>query len=186
MKSCKTKFLEKSILGRETNLDDPEEVILKCIKLAYRDMLTAGRYYISKDMDSRCDKLKLILEKNSYVYSHNIIEETLSIFGNEEKIGTGNEYVTRYGLTQKLVNMTYKYLYVFSEYTRKDIDFSDCDCPLDSVILKKLKFKGHVWSKMTKAEYEQCQQMIADNLKEKDLDTEIMLIGNLAFDFQNW
>lgn len=184
----KTLFLEKAILGRKTDFDNPDEVILQCIKLAYRDMLTAGRYYITNDMDLCCENFKSILENNHYVYSREIIEETLLLFGMKEKIGNDNKYVTAYGLAQKLVNMTYKYLYIFSAYIDKNIDFSNCDCPLDSIILGKLQYNGHVWSKITKDEYIYCQQMITDCLQQEnlDLDDELAIIGNLAFDFLNW
>ena len=94
--------------------------------------------------------------------------------------------MTRYGLAQKVVNMTYKYLYVFSDYINKDIDFTRCDCPLDSVILKKLPSINCVWSKITEDEYIYCQQLISDYLHKENIDIELTLIGNLAFDFLNW
>lgn len=186
MKSQKNIFLEKSVLGQKTKLNNPEEVICKCIRLAYSDMLTAGRYYISNDMDTRCFKIYSLLKENNYTFSRKLIDKICPIFGDKEKIGSGNKYATRYGLSQKVLNMTYKYLYVFSDYTNKEIDFSDCDCPLDSVILKKLKLTNYVWSKLTESEYEICQNIIADKIKNQSLDNELMQIGNLAFDFLNW
>lgn len=183
----KTVFLEKSLLGRETNLKDSEEVIKKCIRLAYKDMLTAGRYYIPQDMDARCSNLKSVLEENNYVYSRDIIENVCLLFGDKEKIGQGNRYVTRYGLAQKFVNMTYKYLYVFCHYIYKEIDFSRCDCPLDSVILEELQLdKKYVWSKVSKDEYIICQQLINEKLRDENNIGELVNIGNLAYDFLKW
>lgn len=183
----KTVFLEKSLLGRETDLKDSEEVIRKCIRIAYNDMLAAGRYYISQDMDARCSNLKSILEKNNYIYSHDIIEKTCLLFGEKEKIGQGNRYVTRYGLAQKFVNMTYKYLYVFSHYICREIDFSKCDCPLDSVILEELQLdRKYTWSKVNKDEYMICQQLINQKLEEEENMGELANIGNLAYDFLKW
>ncbi len=183
----KTIFLEKSLLGRETDLNDPEKVLIQCIRIAYNDMLAAGRYYISQDMDARCSNLKSILKESNYIYSHDIIEKTCLLFGDREKIGQGNRYVTRYGLAQKCVNMTYKYLYVFSNYIRRKIDFSKCDCPLDSVILEELQLdKKYSWSKVNKEEYMICQQLIKEKLEEEEDIGELRNIGNLAYDFLKW
>ncbi len=185
MKSIKMIFLEKTVLGRKTDLRNPEDVILHCINLAYRDMLTAGRYYIKANITSTCNNFKTLLEERNYEFSKELINDSLSLFGSKEKIGAGNKYVTRYGLTQKLVNMTFKYLYVFSDYTGKKIDFSACDCPLDSVILNRIS-SDYVWSKLSKEEYDECQKNISEELKAQSLDRELSQIGNLAFDFKNW
>ena len=196
-KDYRTLFLEKSLLGRKTNFDNTDEVILNCIKRAYRDMLTAGRFYLVNDtennvennIDTRCNKFKSILEKANYIYSRNLIKETFIIFTDKDKIvkNSDNRWATDYGLSQKLVNMTYKYFYVFKDYIKIDIDFSNCDCPLDSVILgEKLKLKGYIWSKLTEKEYEYCQKIITEQLLQEDLNTELKSLGNLAFDFINW
>lgn len=189
-KDYRISFLQKSLLGRKTKFEDPEEVILKCIKLAYRDMMTAGRYYLvnkENNIDTRCNGLKSILEENSYIYSCDIIEKACILFGKEENIGSDKKYVTRYGLAQKFVNMTYKYFYVFNDYIKKEIDFSNCDCPLDSVILRKIpEHKGYTWSKLTKEDYEFCQKRISESLLEENLNDKLKSLGNLAFDFKYW
>ncbi len=183
-------FLQRSLLGRKTKFEDPEEVILKCVKLAYRDMMTAGRYYLvdkENNIDTRSDKFKSILEENNYIYSRDTIKKACILFGTEEKIASSNKYATRYGLAQKFVNMTYKYFYVFNDYIKKEIDFSNCDCPLDSIILdERLKLKGYIWSRLTKEDYEYCQKIISERLQEESLNDELKLLGNLAFDFKYW
>ena len=50
MKSWQYKFLEKTLLGQKTNINNQHEVIQKCIKLACKDMLVACRYYIKNIM----------------------------------------------------------------------------------------------------------------------------------------
>jgi hypothetical protein len=42
-------FVEKAVLGQKTIFDNPEVVINDCISNAYRDMNTAGKYYISSE-----------------------------------------------------------------------------------------------------------------------------------------
>ena len=186
-----SEFLAKGTLGRTTKLDDPDDVILKCANMAYRDMLTAGRFYpLNGDKDDHCEKLVDILKKHNYEFSSAIIDDVCALFGNDEKIfrniNEENKFVTRYGLAQKFVNMTFKLMYVFSDYVGKDIDFSKCDCPLDSIILNKLPKIDHTWSKITKDEYIYCQNEIAKKLKNENLDQELNSLGNLAYDFRNW
>lgn len=200
MSAWKELFMIKSLLGRKTDLVKEEEVIQKCAELAYKDMLTAGRYYLYKKDDNKaskkeeqhqkmvghCKELIDLLEKNNYVFSRKIIQEACLFFGQQEIIGQENKYVTRFGLAQKFVNMMFKYLYIFSDYTGKEIDFSSCDCPLDSVILQKISKIEHVWSKISEKEYIICQQNIEKDLKEMQLDDELKILGNLAFDFKMW
>jgi hypothetical protein len=203
MTNRKIEFLAKSMMGRETNYNDPNTIVLKCAELAYKDMLTAGKYYLYKKksnklsqqevieerhriMTYRCRSLITLLEQNNYGFSRHLIDNALPFFGTEEVIGTNNKYVTRYGLAQKFVNMTFKYLYVFSDYTEKQINFSGCDCPLDSVILEKLPPIKNTWSKINPCEYEICQDNIKKELRKVQLEEELQKLGNLAFDFLRW
>ncbi|MEG1835517.1 MAG: hypothetical protein RR229_05260 [Oscillospiraceae bacterium] len=192
MKSCKTKFLESSILGQQINKTDKEAVILRCIELAYKDMMTAGRYYISSfsfDKAYICSNVEKLLSANNYSFSRDLIDKTSVFLFSSETVGSGNKYVSRYGLAQKLVNMTFKYFYVFEDYMflgDNAIAFSNCDCPLDSIILSKIPDMECVWSKLTKKQYEKCQNTISEILKNENIDDELNKLGNLAFDFINW
>lgn len=186
MKNLKFIFLAKVLLKREIDFGDPEAVIYQCVERAYRDMMIGARYCFSGEKETCCRKFIEILNKNHYEFSREMIEETAALFGNEEVIRKDNKYVTRYGLSQKLVNMTYKYLFVFYDYIDKEIDFSDCDCPLDSIILEKTLNSDAKWTKITKEKYVFYQEKISDLLRQTELDDEIKDIGNLAFDFLNW
>ena len=190
-----SEFLAKGTLGRTTDLKNPDDVILKCANQAYRDMLTAGRFcpLNGDSKEDRCEKLVDILKKHNYAFSRDIIDEACVLFGNNEEIvpniNKPNKCATRYGLAQKFVNMTFKLMYVFSDYTGKSIDFSKCDCPLDSIILDELNDElktQYRWSKITKEEYDGCQKAITKKLKNKNLDQELESLGNLAYDFLNW
>lgn len=186
MKSYKLKFLEKAVIGRNVEVNNSDEVISKCIKLAYNDMQIVSRYYIKIDRKDFCKKFQNLLHNNNYEFSRSIISETSLIFGKEEKIGNGNKYVTKYGLAQKIVNMTFKYFYVYSEYINKKIDFSKCDCPLDSNILSTLDKTINFWSKITEIEYQNCQNKISNLLNIEQLNDELKQLGNLAYDFLKW
>lgn len=186
----KNVFLAKLTLGRNLNLQNKEEIIDRCINKAYVDMLSAGKYYINGIKGFVKENLikdyKKILENNNYVYSRSSILKLSELFGDKEKIGIGGKYVTRFGLAQKIFNMTYKYFYCFNDYLDElKIDYSSCDCPLDSVILDKI-FSNKAWSKIDFDSYLECQMKIKENLQVIELDNELSQIGNLAYDFLNW
>ena len=81
---------------------------------------------------------KYILQKANYVFSRDLIDNASKLLSDEETIFNGRDYATRYGLGQKVVNMTFKYFYIAQDFLNVKINFSNCDCPLDSVILKDL------------------------------------------------
>ncbi len=189
-------FLKKNLLGQGVNADDKEQVIKKCISLAYKDMMTAGMYFLDKDLgksdkektkrnNERKEKFYKILVEKNFEFSRGLIKDTCAIFGENEKIENSKSFATRYGLSQKLVNMTFKYLYVFDDLIGMSIDYSNCDCPIDSIIIdKKLNQKGKfVWSKLKKEEYEELQKKIYEKV---NLEKEYKNLGRLLYDFLNW
>ena len=191
MTDWKKSFLESSVLGQSTNKCCPPEVIIKCIELAYSDMMTAGRYYSASFLNDKkeiCSATNSAITESNFVFSRKIIKD-ISLLFCDNTIGNDNHYVTGFGLAQKLINMTFKYLYVFSDliFVDKAIpDFSSCDCPLDSIIIKKAHIKDCVWSKLTEQQYLECQAKITELLNANSLDLELSKLGNLAYDFINW
>lgn len=186
----RTNFIHKAIMGRDVKLNDTKSVIDCCVNLAYRDMLSAGKYYLkfidNYDPKKVLEKFKEILEKEKYIFSSQLLQEVKLFFGENELIGNGNKYITRLGITQKLINMTFKYFYCFNDYLSElEIDYSKCDCPIDSIILSSLGNKSS-WSKLSIEEYKNIQKQIADLLMEKDLTVELKSIGNMAYDFLIW
>ena len=176
-------FLLKFMFGRNTKTED--EYLDKCIRLAYKDMLSSGRYYVKKDINSFVCRFKYILQKDNYVFSRALIDNASKLLSDEETIFNGRDYATRYGLGQKVVNMTFKYFYIARDFLNVKINFSNCDCPLDSVILKDLG-TINAWSKIDKYEYEKCQKIISNKLSKKKLTSELLSLGNLAYDFMKW
>ena len=191
MTDWKKSFLESSVLGQSTNKCCPSEVIIKCIELGYSDMMTAGRYYSASFLNDKkeiCSATNSAITESNFVFSRKIIKD-ISLLFCDNTIGNDNHYVTGFGLAQKLINMTFKYLYVFSDliFVDKAIpDFSSCDCPLDSIIIKKAHIKDCVWSKLTEQQYLECQAKITELLNANSLDLELSRLGNLAYDFINW
>lgn len=186
----RTNFIHKAIMGRDAKLNDTKNVIDCCVNLAYRDMLSAGKYYLKhiENYDSKkvLERFKEVLENEKYIYSRRILHEVKLFFGEKELIGNRNKYITRLGISQKLINMTFKYFYCFNEYLSElKIDYSKCECPIDSIILSSLGSKNS-WSKLSIEEYENIQKQITDILLKKELSVELRNIGNMAYDFLIW
>ncbi len=188
-------FLKKTLLGRETKFKNAESVINACISVAYKDMLTAGKYYLDADLKKGDEEKKNrniarrkeffeLLQQCEFAFSLDLIKRASELFGTEEEIRSGVGYATRLGLSQKLVNMTFKYFYVFKNEIGLDIDFSGCDCPIDSIILEKLKLDStYVWSKLSMQDYAKIQYKIDSIAKESP---EYPRIGRLIYDFTMW
>lgn len=190
------KFLMKSILGRDADPEKSKEIIMCCIKKAYNDMLTAGRFYKIGDKESNCKKIYEQFDKNKYCFSKKLIKETQAVFyKDDEKISNPkipNSYVTAFGLAQKVVNMTFKYLYCFREFTGLDIDFTKCDCPIDSIVLSQMKKEqligmGHsyIWSKLDESQYDELQAAL--NNKSFEVPEGLPICSpKLLYDFHVW
>jgi len=90
-----------------------------------------------------------------------------------------------FGAVQKLVNMTFKYLYILKLYnvdeeSINNILFSieDCDCPLDSRILQHTEsYQDILWTHIDSATYQAVQEEI-DRIGEGE--------PRLMFDFVNY
>ena len=195
IKNIEFDFLAKSLLGQKLDLSkdkiSSETVIDACIARADRDMITAGCLYLKSGLkEDRRNIMKRILSENNYTFSRDMITDLADVIDKEKKDDVNIQIA--YGLAQKVVNMTYKYLYVFRRYIDKEIDYSICDCPIDSVILSKIE-RSHInWSQIDENEY----LLIQDDIRKKLLYDKTYIteenkllykeIGLMLFDFINW
>ena len=84
------------------------------------------------------------------------------------------DFVLPFGKTQKLVNMSLKYVYCFNDACKVIHKFYDCHMALDSVILNWFKKQSwgdtnaSNWSAITEYEYQQIQIAIRSYCKNKN------------------
>lgn len=160
------------------------------------------------------DYINCIMNTNKSIDSI-ITSEVICKIYNSEKLKSFNSerdgrQQFKYGNIQKLVNMTAKYMYI-SSYNNIHMKnrFKNCDCPIDSIISKKiydkcveenLKFqdKEHFpkeytntkknirsffyylsFSKLSESDYLFCQEMLRDYC-------ELKKISPLEFDYKYW
>jgi hypothetical protein len=115
-----------------------------------------------------------------------------------------SEYGMRYGVWQKFINMTLKYLYCFKDVPsiKGRIPWNDLHCPIDSVIagqtflimqqlgiadadkiiesIAKNGLLGVSWNNINKDEYEHVQSTVSDLCMLQHIPSK------LAFDFIYW
>ena len=190
MNDYQIRFLKQYVLGQRTNMDKPSEVIKKCVELADNDMLTGGRFicnqFAKSDKTERVEYILQKLEKNNYRYSKIDKRDVCNdvIWACDEERTINNRRYKPYGFAQKLLNMTYKWLYIYKDYIGKEIDFSKCECPLDSVVLGRLGRQEN-WTNLTVSQYEDIRVNIQKELEEERYAEMKGEIGELAFD-DNW
>ncbi len=153
-----------------------KKLIWECVYRAHRDVLT-GRKFVKNYAKSAAQKL----------YSEIINPQNTKELSSEELI----DYIVSagYGIgpTQKLVNMTLKYMFLlqlFGKLKGYSIKEEDCDCPLDSIILESLGMGDAKWTKdfeasdgKTKKSYKEIQEKIKELQGSK---------SKLSYDFEHW
>lgn len=167
---------DKSKLPEKGNLKTEDKLIWEAIYRAHRDVLT-GRgnvteYSSKKKSPDSLNQICLAL------YNHVKCGEELS---SSKLVSLLRKTFTDVpmGQIQKLVNMTLKYLLILSRFHLISlvIDESKCDCPLDSVILERLKEK----TKWTRLEDEEEYNRLQEKAKRNSSDKVA-----LEYDFINW
>lgn len=159
------------------------------IRKAHRDVMTGARtgnisYYVDINKDGKNTTLeylyRIITDSTEPLCSASLIEQLQK-----------NDKNIEFSAIQKLVNMTLKYLIIINDcednLVKFDICEEKCDCPIDSIILEKLKKVtscNHIcWTKMHYDEYEKVQREITEYLQKKYPNETY---GNIWFDFLMW
>lgn len=154
-----------------------DDLVWDCVWRAHRDVLP-GRYHLKRYVALSNEKpinpvaialYDHLVDDSSKPHSSSTLIEYLDTrFGDE----------VEYAALLKLVNMTLKYLYILQALKADDaalrkvlpIDLADCDCPLDSNIIKTLPKKGAAvpWTQIEgEAQYNAIQDEIRERCSER-------------------
>ena len=124
------------------------------------------------------------IQKQLYCIIENAEEDLCSKYLLDELEKTELISSSEYGFTQKIVNMTLKYLIMLNAFgkTSFKIDEERCECPLDRQILDKLysinKKTYKNWTQLKKEDYTDIQNDIKICLGEEYKK------GNMYFDYK--
>ena len=187
-KDLMVKFLTKEAIKTPSNTIYKDR-LWAAIRKAHRDVMTGARTkniskYTERNKGGKNTTLDYLYEQIS-AEKGSLCSETLI-----KKLRDKDKEI-EFAAIQKLVNMTLKYLIILKEYEETSFDFTiceeKCDCPIDSIILERLKEingKNHeCWTNMGKSEYEDVQEEIQSHLKKQYKDDTH---GNIWFDFLYW
>ncbi len=183
----------------KSNLCNKEWILHYCIKKAWIDATMSERFKSGSEIIKNKEYIIAFLEKE-LLNNQKFICENFEQWHN--LICECKEYNMRYGVWQKLINMTFKYLYCIKEiFPEFSSVWGDCHCPIDTVIAKeihdKLKKMGVSqselvlskkvsisdsvvnWNNITKTDYLKLQKQIKLICEEDDMCP-------IEFDFVYW
>ena len=206
------KFCENQFSKEAQKMENTEDILDYCIRKAWADATQRERFKgqkskIIQNKDSITSILKKEIENlelfSNYDVWHNEMCSRYDAWYNEAHSDT--EHENTYGIWQKLINMTFKYMYC--RYTKfPNIDFSKCHCPIDSIIAQRVVTLGIVceveisdktvsiarsgktnWNNMEPSDYENVRKNIQDIIKEfKINNSDTRNPTELEFDFLFW
>ena len=181
---------------RNNNYPKEKDELLYWIidKKAFRDATIAERFNTSSLIMKNGKEVKKILYEE-------IRENQKEILADFDKwhnlICENDEFGEKYGVWQKLINMTFKYMYCVKEYFPEfDEVWDKCHCPLDSRILEglyyvlkaqrlngtpcdELKQKVTKWNSITPDTYKDVQNKLLFICNKNN-------ISRLEYDFIIW
>lgn len=183
LKSLMISFLLRTAIPNKEFMKRKEyDRLYSVIWRAHRDVLT-GRWhlpnYTSVSNDVIEELYDYIVNCKSELTSQKLIAHLDETFPDE---------TIEFGAKQKLANMTLKYIIILNEFddefkkAGKKVDITNCDCPLDSIILSKLNRYDVKWTSISRNEYEEIQNEITTILQNNSND----ITGNIYYDFENW
>ncbi|MBE5741217.1 MAG: hypothetical protein E7351_01625 [Clostridiales bacterium] len=184
-------FYKRGLYGSNYNVKNKNDINMIancCFTNAWKDM---ARTYPISNQEERIElKANILKDLTTQIKSKKYTpREIINKYTNVQNLTLGQ--------SQKVVNMFFKYLYTFSdlEFIKPEY-FSDCDCPIDSIIINRIKEKQsqykdiillqdrvkyknkiYAWSKIDNYDcYLQLQELIENLSPTTKLD----------FDFDEW
>lgn len=190
--------------------DGKEERLDYCIKKAWADATQRERFNGQRsEIIKNKESIKKILTEQieSIIKGETEIKSSTDYDNWHKAICLNKDYGMKYGIWQKFVNMTFKYMYCFNKIKRdfSDVDFvfKYCHCPIDSIIAQRAvtlcivcgltpskeivsiaRSEGRNWNNMSETEYKTVRkdiQAIKNNFTVNNSNPT-----ELEFDFLFW
>ena len=177
-----------------------EMILLYCLRKGWIDAIARERFTHSSMITANAPTIIASL-RNSIA---DLPESGCSFDSWHNSLCISSKYGMRYGVWQKFINMTLKYLYCFKDVPsiKGRIPWNDLHCPIDSVIaeqaflimqdhgisdtdkiiesIAKNGLFGVNWNNINKDEYEHVQSVISGLCELKNIPSK------LFFDFLYW
>lgn len=179
-------------------IEDIVNTVIEVYEKPFTRRLIHGLKDLSEENKVRVTALHIRIAYRIQYYFHNEKKETQKQYDDfqsslcEQFLDDYNEILSTiktsivYGHAQKLINMTFKYLYCFSDASNYEAKFQHCHMPIDSLILKAAKdfdniseikyyqgekslsasFRGQTWSNLSKKNYFDLIKLIRAGMKK--------------------
>lgn len=175
-----TKFGDVLLAVRKAYADMAMRTINGFSKVNDKDKRKLRKNFANKFIDAFC-KAEAPLTQEAFDARHQEVCDDFLTKLNKLCTDCGVNEPPCYGKAQKIVNMTFKYLYLFEKNEPIQPLFAFCHMPLDSSIFRYLKekFKEHgldaklfetAWSKLNAGQYREIQTAIRGYCREYSSD----------------
>lgn len=189
---------EKNKLPEE-NMTARDHLIWDAVYRAHRDVLTGRKHVASYSKETI--EIEEPQAGNQRIVNHLALKLYQTIKGNNDEALSSERLLQALGQAfshiglgpkQKLVNMTLKYLVILQAFGYIDckICIAECDCPLDSIILERLKEDAPYADYDKKIRWTQLGTQEDDKTTYQKIQNAISEIvqpfPKLKYDFKNW
>ena len=163
-------FYKRCLYGSNydiTNKTNVDMISKCCFTNAWKDM--ARTYPVSDEEQRKSLKINMLKDLTHQVSIQQYNPREIIIkYTNVQDMTLGQ--------SQKVVNMFFKYLYTFSDldYIKPEY-FKNCDCPIDSIILNRIKEKQSKYKDITIVfdEYEEDKVKALEEEQNKELQEQL-------------
>ena len=201
------KFYEDYFSKEAKKLSDPEKILDYCLSKAWADATQRERFngQKSKIIEHKQDIIgKLKTEIETGIRTKNFF---LDYDKWHDEMCNNKDYKMTYGIWQKFINMTFKYMRCSNKFPEMELLWSQCHCPIDRIIaqradtlciicglkrsekMKSIAESGEFnWNKMeTKDQYDEVRNKIREITKKCIINNSATEHPTeLEFDFLLW
>lgn len=130
-------FYKESFSKEAKKMSDPDKIMDYCLSKAWADATQRERF---KGQQSKIiENKQVIIDKLKKEIKAGIRDKS---FSPDYDTWHGNmcnnrEYKMTYGIWQKFINMTFKYMCCSNKFPEMDFLWSQCHCPIDSIIAQR-------------------------------------------------
>lgn len=146
-----------------------EAFIKQCLETAYHSAKRNCDGINADTLDEAFDQIKDKIHDGFFPTCADFNElhkECCNIFF--KTVTDKNKKPYAYGIAQKVINLTFKYLYCHDEAKNYEDNFKDCHTVLDSYILKYYSIKDTSWTKLSEKDYDDIEETIKNQRKRID------------------
>ncbi len=153
-------FEEQFSVEAKNKINNKKWILRYCIKKAWIDATISERFKKDSLIIKNKENIICFLEEQLHNNHYNICRD-FNYWHNS--VCESTIYNMRYGVWQKLINMTFKYLYcVKTQFPEFSAIWHSCHCPIDTIIAKQ------IYNKLKDKNVNECDLLISQKISKSD------------------